>query len=627
MEKQEKISTQLYILGLIIYLIVLGLLISKVTLHSWSLNIALLITIVLSGYHVILEGIIDTINESRRQHKFVPNVHILMTLGAIGAVLIGNFSEAALLILIFAGAHLLEDYAEGKSQREIKALLAMNPTRARRVANDGTIDEVSVEDVLIGDILQVQNGAQVPIDGLVIAGAAVIDESAINGESIPREKGPEDAVFAGTINGNSTFTMQATKTASDTVFAKILKLVDQSQINLSKTATKIKQIEPKYVIMVLILFPIVMMLGMLIFKWTLGVAFYRGIVFLIAASPCALAASAVPATLSAISNLAQKGVLFKGGSFLANLAELKTIAFDKTGTLTKGKPEVTDYLVLPDVDKSLLTKIIVGLEQQTNNPLAAAIVKHFKTVPAIEVIAETQIGKGVTATYQGSTYTIGKPMLFIDVDDQLVKQTAILGQQGKTVVYVAKDEQVVALIALMDTPNSAAKPIVDFFKEQNIRTVMITGDSQSTGEAVAQQIGLDAVVTNVLPEEKLNIINEQKTQSAGLVAMVGDGVNDAPALVNADIGVAMGDGTDVAIDVADVVLMKNDLTKFVYAYQVSKRLKKVVWQNICFSMLIVVLLVVSDFMGITNIGIGVLVHEGSTLLVILNGLRLLLDTK
>lgn len=619
--KINNLSTKSYFVGLACFLIALILFIVGSPLPIISKILYLLAT-VLSGYHVVIEGISLTYQDTKAQKKFQPNIHLLMSLGAVGAILIGNFEEAALLVLIFAGAHFLEEYAEGKSKREIKNLLELNPVKARLINSNGSIEEIDVETIKIGDKLQVQNGAQIPIDGKIATGIASIDESAINGESIPREKTIGDDVFAGTINGNDSFVMEATKTSENTVFSKILHLVDQSQNNLSKTATKIKRIEPIYVTTVLILFPVVMIAGSLIFNWDLATTLYRGIVFLISASPCALAASAVPATLSAISNLARHGVLFKGGSYLSNLSELKAIAFDKTGTLTNGTPEVTDFIVLPKIQKDPLINIVVNIERQTNHPLAKAIVDHFESIPNISIDAETKIGRGVSATYQDHEYLIAKPSIFSKVDPTMKQHQQELSKQGKTVVFVAQDDQVIALIALMDTPNKMAQPTIKYLHEQGITTEMITGDSNETGQAIGKELGLDKVVTEVLPEDKVNVIEQLKNDHK-MTGMVGDGINDAPALVNADIGIAMGEGTDVAIDVADVVLMKNDLSKFIFSHKTSKRLNKIVWENIAFSMLIVLTLVTLNFLSLTDIGIGVIAHEGSTLLVIFNGLRLL----
>lgn len=619
--KIKNITTKSYFLGLFLFLLGLSLFLSGADLPIFIKVLYLLATL-LSGYHVMIEGFANTVSDTKARKKFSPNIHLLMSLAAVGAILIGKFSEAALLILIFAGAHFLEEYAEGKSKREITKLLEMNPDNARIIHPDGSIEEVSVDTVKIGDTLQVQNGAQIPIDGKILSGIASIDESAINGESIPREKTTGDAVFAGTINGNDSFTMTATKTSDQTVFSKILSLVDQSQNNLSKTATKIKKIEPIYVTSVLILFPLVMLSGAAAFGWSFSTSLYRGIVFLISASPCALAASAVPATLSAISNLAKNGVLFKGGSYLSNLADLKAVAFDKTGTLTKGKPEVTDFILTNDVDKDELINIITSIEKQTNHPLASAIVNHFPEATPIDLDVETKIGTGVFGKVDSDEYLIAKPKAFDNVDKELSDTQLRLASEGKTVVFIAKNKEVVALLALMDTPNSAAQNAINYLNHEGIETVMITGDSKQTGEAIGHNLGIKKVITEVLPEDKVQVVNDLKSNSL-MTGMVGDGVNDAPALVNADIGIAMGDGTDVAIDVADVVLMKNDLNKFITSHRVSKRLNKIVWQNIAFSMLVVSLLVILNFFGLTDIGIGVVAHEGSTLLVILNGLRLL----
>ena len=306
------IPVYFYFIGLIAFLIALFLGEDLLILS----NMLFSITVVSAGYHVIIEGFGDTIKDSLKTKKFMPNIHFLMVLAAAAAMIIGSFEEAGLLILIFAGAHFLEDYAEGKSKREITNLLKLNPTEARRISTDNSVEVVSVDQLVVGDKVQVLNGGQVPTDGKIISGTTSIDESSINGESIPKEKTVGDDVFGSTINGTGSFVMEVSKDSSDTVFAKILKLVDQSQKNLSKTATTIKRLEPKYVTLVLMIFPFILVLGPTVFGWSWNVTLYRSIVFLISSSPCALAASAVPATLSAISNLAKRGVLFKGGSFL-----------------------------------------------------------------------------------------------------------------------------------------------------------------------------------------------------------------------------------------------------------------------------------------------------------------------
>lgn len=620
----SKSAVVLFFAGLTAFIVALFL-----TDSSLLQTILFISAMLLSGYHIMLEGITDTIEATKRKRKFSPNVHILMTVAAIGATIIGNYEEGALLIIIFAAAHFMEEYAEGRSKREITNLLKMNPTEARLIEADGSVKVVDVSVLKIGDKLQVLNGDQIATDGVILSGVTSIDESSINGESIPREKTVGDEVFGSTINGNGTFTMEVTKDSSDTLFAKILQLVNQSQSNLSKTATKIQKIEPYYVTAVLIIVPIFILLGPSIFSWTWNESFYRGMVFLISASPCALAASAVPATLSGISNLAKRGVLFKGGSYLANLAGIKAVAFDKTGTLTKGKPSVTDFY-FDEIDEATIEQnyidLIVAMEKTANHPLANAILGKFEAKESIELEVENEIGKGLVAQYNGAVYQIGKPTVFKNVSSKIENHNEQYSKDGKTVVYFAKDNQVIGLIAMMDVPNANAIEVISYLKSQNIHTTMITGDSEVTGQAVGRQLGIDEVIGNVLPENKAQVIKDQQARY-GTVAMLGDGVNDAPALVTADIGVAMGDGTDIAIDVADAVLMQNDLTKFSYAHKVSKRLDRVVWQNIIFSMLIVAILVTLNVLGKMDITIGVIAHEGSTLIVILNGLRLLLPSK
>lgn len=609
----------LFFIGLTIFIVALFL--SKGLMQ----NILYTITLLLSGYHIIIEGFVDTIQQTYRRKKFLPNVHILMTLAAIGAMMIGEFREAALLILIFAGAHYLEDYAEGKSKREITNLLHLNPTQARKIQPNGEVVIVDVNELNIGDHVSILNGDQIPTDGAVLMGSSTVDESSITGESIPVEKSEGDLLFGSTINGDGTLTMEVTKDSSNTVFAKIVDLVSQSQSNVSKTARIIQRIEPKYVTTVLILAPLFYLAGLFLFNWSSYDSFYRTMVFLIAASPCALAVTDIPASLSAISNLAKRGVLFKGGAHLSNVSDISAIAFDKTGTLTRGKPVVTDVYFNQDVTKKTQRQyetIIVSMENKSNHPLANAIVDYFSKVIPEKMEVENVIGVGLVGTFKDETYKIGKPTSVTDVPDDIKKQTEQLEYNGKTVVYFSHNDRVVGLIAIQDVPKETSKEAIHYFKDEGIHTIMITGDAERTGHAIGRQLELDAVRGNVLPEEKAEIITELKEEYP-VMAMLGDGVNDAPALVTADVGVAMGEGTDIAIDVADAVLMKNDIKRFAYAHRLAKKLRKIVWQNIFIALFVVLFLIVINILGKVNMSFAVLIHEGSTLVVILNGLRLL----
>lgn len=577
-------------------------------------------SVILAGYHVILEGIADTIINSKKEKKFSPNIHFLMTLAAIGSIVIGGYEESAMLILIFAGAHFLEEYVDGKSRKEITNLLKLNPVHARLLLKNNTIKQISVDKLEIGDKLQVLNGDQIPIDGTILNGKTIVNESSINGESLPKEKTVGDKVFASTMNEGDSFIMEVTTKSDETTFAKILKLVNDSQSNLTKTATTLQRLEPKYVTFVLALFPLVLVIGVYVLNWGWQLSLYRSLVYLISVSPCALAASAIPVTLATISNLSKQGILVKGGSYLSVLSELKAIAFDKTGTLTKGQPIVTDYYFNDD-EKNIIS-IIVAMEKQSNHPLARAIIEKFSTGKELDIKVENKIGEGVKAEYLGDKYSIVKPTAFENINGEFLEEKNRLEQEGKTVVFVSKNQQIIGLVAFMDVPRDEAKRVINYFKQKGIHTTMITGDSQITGEEVGKLVGINEVEANVMPENKVSVINRKK-QELGNVAMVGDGINDTPSLSTADVGIAMGSGTDAAIEIADIVLMNNDLTKLTYAHKISLKMRKITYQNIIFAMCVIVTLVILNFLGKMDITYGVILHEGSTLIVILNALRML----
>jgi len=613
------VGVSFFIAGLLLYII--AFFVGPVA--AIILNI---LATILAGYEVILEGFVDTIKVSRAKRRFNPSVHLLMTLGAIGAIAIKEYSEAALLILIFAAAHFLEIYAQNRSSKEISGLIKLNPTKARLIKEDGTIEIVEVASLKIGDRLKVLNGDQVPTDGVILSGITTIDQASITGESIPVDKMTGDEVYGATINGEGTFIMEVSKNSEDTVFAKILLLVEEAQTNISRTAVLIKRIEPIYVISVLIIAPLFFLFGTYIMNWAMRDSFYRTMVLLIGASPCALAVTDIPATLSAISNLAKRGVLFKGGNYLSNLSDLEAIAFDKTGTLTMGHPAVTDvYFVeaLNSKDKQQeFIDLTVAMELQSNHPLSKAILENFQAQMQIDIPVTNTLGVGLSTNFNGHQYMLGKPGVFYNVSDEILDIRTKYEEDGKTIIFFAEDNVVLMVIAVLDEEKPCAQPSIDYFKSKGIHTVLITGDTLRTGTAIGKKLGIDEVRAEVLPEQKAEIIKDLK-QKYKIVAMVGDGVNDAPALVLADIGVAMGEGTDIAIDVSDVVLMKNELSKIVYTHRLAKKLRRIVWENIIFAMSVVALLMIINIFGLINMSWAVFVHEGSTVLVLLNGLRLL----
>ena len=604
-----------YVIGLLTFF--LGLFIGQASL---LVNALYSLTVFLSGYHVLSEGLLETWQASYKARRFCPNTHLLMGLAALGAMAIGQFQEAALLILIFAGAHFLEDYAEAKSKKEMTSLLAMQPQEARLLAGDGTVNIVPVQDLVVGDRVQVLNGTQIPIDGRIVSGQAVINEAMINGESIPQEKSVGDRVYAATLNGNSSFVMRVTRLADQTTFAKILGLVKEAQAKQSPVATRIQRLEPVYVKGALLFTALYALVMALWASLSLHELAYRTLVMLIALSPCALAASAIPATLSALSNLAQQGVLVKGGSHLHQVSGLSAIAFDKTGTLTQGRPQVTDILLSAEAEQ--LLAVWVSMERQANHPLAQAIVAHYASLPVLDLEVSNQMGQGLYADYRGRSYQVAKPTAFEAVAPDYERQGREWESQGKTVVYLAQNQEVLGAVALMDIAKDDARQTLDYFKQVGIKTVMLTGDAKLTGQVIGQQLGIQSVQAQVMPDQKAEEIRKLMDKHQ-MVAMVGDGVNDAPALASASLGVAMGQGTDVAMETADVILVRNQLQSLSYLHRLAKKHDRIIWQNIGFSMLVVLALVIMNVGQVSNIALSVVGHEGSTLLVILNGLRLL----
>ena len=587
---------------------------------AWIANALFLLTIACIGKEVITEGIMDTIEETKHFKKFRPNVHLLMTLAALGAIFIGKFEEAAMLIVIFTIAHSLEEYVEKKSRKDMTQLLQLQPKLALKKINNGHFEEVDASSLEIGDIIQVLNGSQISADGIIIEGMSSINQASVTGESIPVEKEVGSEVFAGTLNLTQTLLIKVTKKQQDSVLGKIITLVQEAGQSLTRTGSFLKKWEPVYVTIVLALFPVVLAIGILLLKWDFLTAFYRGMVYLIAVSPCALAASATPVTVTAISTLSRKGIFIKSGASLEKMSEVEAIAFDKTGTLTNGTPKVVAKVMDKEREFELYS-ILVSMEKKVNHPLAFAIVESGLAYRTYSLSVTPKVGIGLEATYRNHTYRIGKPSSFAT----LGKYTEIVEQwmnEGKTVVVLSEDHLVVGAVALLDTPKEEAKQVIDYFKEENIQTMLLTGDSIQTAEAIANELEVDEVRANVLPEEKANTLKEWFMKYP-TIAMVGDGINDAPALVNAEVGIAMGKGTDVAMESSDIVLMNSQLDSLKTLHKVSKLMMTVTKQNLIFSLLIVIVLVLLNFLGWSDLTLGVILHEGSTVVVLLHALRLI----
>lgn len=574
----------------------------------------------IGGFAKAKEGIEATIKEKEL------NVEMLMILAAAGSAAIGYWTEGAILIFIFAVSGALETYTMNKSQREISALMDIQPDTALLV-RDGSEEHVHVSELTRGDIIIVKPGERVPADGLISKGHTTIDEAAITGESIPVSKEAGADVFAGTVNMTGSVYIEVTKKADETLFQKIIDLVQSAQSEKSPSQQFIERFEGSYVKVVLVIVSLMMFLPHFLLGWSWTETFYRAMVLLVVASPCALVASIMPATLSAISNGARSGILFKGGAHLENLSHIKAIAFDKTGTLTRGKPEVTDVVIRGNLRRQEILQAAASIESRSNHPLAHAVVRYaqqenilFSPPDQLEDVA----GWGVKGTIGDNVWKIGKAA-FVGKEEAAAfanGAAAQFAEDGKTTIYIADQEGIAAVIALKDIIREETKQALKTLQDDGIFTIMLTGDSEKTARAIASETALGSYIAECLPEQKVDHVKEL-LEKYGTVAMVGDGINDAPALATASVGIAMGEGSDVALETADVILMKNDLPKIAEAIQLSRKMQRIVKQNIIFSISVIVLLIISNFFQVLDLPFGVLGHEGSTILVILNGLRLL----
>lgn len=581
------------------------------------------ITAYLSGGYF---GLIESI-QSLMKGKF--NVDVLMILAAIGAAIIDYWLEGAMLLFLFSLSNTLQHFALGRSRNAIRALMKLRPSEALVRNEDGTEQKVPVENLKIGEIIVVKPGERIPIDGTIRSGKGTVDQSAITGESAPVFKEEGSEVFAATFNENGILEIKVTRLAGETTLAKIIKMVEQAQNKKAETQRFLDQFESNYAISVILFTIALIIIPYYIFDQPFDPVFYRAMTILVVASPCALIISTPASILSAIANAARSGILFKGGAYLEQAAKIQAMAFDKTGTLTKGKPAVTEVISISGTENELL-RLAASAEEHSEHHLAEAIVKEAKNRGISLTRAEDVqaiIGKGISARVNGTLLKLGNRYLFEDTLDELPEdfqgRVEGLKDRGETVIYVATDGVMIGAIALADEIREQAYSTLVQLAELGIDDITIlTGDSTNVAQNVAEKLKISNFHAGLLPDQKVELI--QKLTREKVVAMVGDGVNDAPALAVSHLGIAMGAaGTDVALETADVVLMSDDLTKLPYMIRLARRSKTVVWQNIIFSLAVIAMLVSSVFLFELPITLGVIGHEGSTLLVVMNGLRLL----
>lgn len=580
-----------------------------------------LLAYIIGGYAKAKEGLLETFE------KKALNVELLMIMAAIGSALIGYWMEGAILIFIFGISGALETYAMNKSKKEITALMGMQPQEAWRIEEDGATVLVPVTELNINDRVLIKPGEQVPTDGVVSEGETTINEAAITGESLPVLKTPGKEVFAGTLNGSGAIEIRMTKLTSETVFQKIIDLVATAQAEQSPAEQFIERFEGRYVKVILGIVGLMLIVPHYLVGWDWTTTFYRAMILLVVASPCALVASITPASLAAISNGAKRGILVKGGSYIEALSEVKTIVFDKTGTLTQGRPTDVSIYSLPLLEEAEILAILSGIERQSNHPIAQSICRQLEkqgVVSQQEFLVEEFPGWGIKGTVAGITYKVGKESWMNQVSvKQFLKASGFNAPiVGKTVVFMERDDEVVLMATLEDEVRPEAQAAIAEIQALGIQTIMLTGDNETTAKKISTTAGVPVYIANCLPADKVTEIKKLKGNN-DLIAMVGDGINDAPALAIADVGIAMGKGTDVALETADVVLMKDDLTQIASTIKLSRKMKRIVKQNISFSIGVMLILIVSNFFQMMNLPFGVIGHEGSTILVILNSLRLL----
>ncbi len=566
----------------------------------------------------------------RAVRRLRPDMNLLMAIAVLGAIGIGEWLEAATVSFLFAVSLALESWSVGRARRAIAALMDLAPPSARLLRDDGSEEDVPPDAVPIGALFVVKPGERFPLDGRVRQGASEVNQAPITGESVPVPKSFGSEVFAGTINGDGALVIESTKASTETTLAHIVKLVAEAQSRRAPSEQWVERFARTYTPAIMGLAVAVLLIPPLFFGAPWQVWFYRSLVFLVIGCPCALVISTPVSIVAGLAASARNGVLVKGGVHLESPARLRAIALDKTGTLTQGKPAVVDVVAFAQHSQREVLEIAAALEARSDHPLARAILtlaeaEGISAAPAEDL--QTVQGKGATARLNGTPYWVGSHRYLEERGQEtpeVHRQLEALAQSGRTVVVVGNDAHVCGFIALADAVRAEAKPALEALRALGIvHLVMLTGDSHGTAQAIAGAVGIDDVRAELLPADKVHVV-ETLVARYGQVAMVGDGVNDAPAMARATIGIAMGAaGSDAAIETADIALMSDDLLKLPWLVRHSRRTLAVIRQNIAFSLGIKVLFVVLTFVGYASLWGAIAADMGASLLVLANGLRLL----
>lgn len=577
-----------------------------------------LVAIVVGGKHWFLEGIEDLLK------KREIGIEMLMSAAAIGSAILGMWDEAAFLVFLYGAAEGLEEYTFARTRASIRKLLELAPETAT-VLRNGEEVKIPSRELKTDDVFIVRPGESIPTDGIILKGGSSINEAPVTGESVPVEKKEGMKVFAATMNQTGALEVQVTATFEDNTLSKIVHLVEEAQEQKGKTQLFIERFgkiySPIVLISALLLFIIPLLLGLSISLWAA-----KAVVLLVAAAPCALIMSTPVAIAAGIGRAGKAGVLIKGGMHLENLGKIKAVAFDKTGTLTKGKPEVTAVVPISE-NKEHVLELAYAVEKYSEHPLAEAIVRKAEEmgIPFAEPANfNALVGAGAQADINGETTYVAKAEYFRELghDIKSIIQIDELRNQGNTVILVGTKKSLAGLIAIRDEVRKESQSVIKALKNDGIKVIMLTGDNDLTAQAIGGQLAIENIRAGLKPEDKIKAIEELKKEFKH-VAMVGDGINDAPALASASVGIAMGTGgTDAAIEAADAALMADDLEKVLYVIALGKKARKVSGQNIVFSLTLLAILIPSALLGLMTVAIAVLIHEASELLAVANGLRL-----
>jgi Cd2+/Zn2+-exporting ATPase len=599
-------------------ILALGSLIAGSYLSGFSRDVAVTLAYFFGGFF----GLLDTFASLRERRL---DVNFLMIAAALGAAYVGEAMEGATLLFLFSLSNTLQRFALNRSRTAVRALMKLQPDVATRVGPEGE-EVVPVKALRVGDRIRILPGARIPADGMVSTGNAYVDQSPITGEHVPVHKSAGDEVFAGSVNGEGYLEVIVSRPVEEMLLSKILHLVVRAQESKAKSQRRIERFEQWYAIAVIV-GAILTAVALMSLNWTREEALYRAMTLLVVASPCALVVGTPATMLSAIATAARNGVVFKGGEPVERLAEVRAVAFDKTGTVTEGRLVVSDFSLLGSMSEAEVWRYIASAQALSEHPLAHAMVAEAarRGVLAVPVSGfRARPGIGVSCICEGRTVEVGNERLFEGrVSHEASAELARLRSEGKTAVLAGVDGEVVAVIAVSDQVRPSARDAMrELHDEFGCCTALVTGDAQGAADSVAQEVGVQRVFASLLPDAKLQPLADLR-QECGPVAMVGDGVNDAPALAVADVGIAMGAGTDVAMETADVVLVGNDLRLVPFALGLSRSAVRVTFQNIAFASAVVVALVLLTFTVNLRLPVAVLAHEGSTVIVALNGLRLL----